>query len=64
MQKVFKSYYAAKAAREARERPTDWVIMTERGMYELVQISGFEERVKGTLCTLPELRELGYGMMP
>lgn len=55
----------AKIVREAQDHPTDWIIVPDRStLFRLVQIAGFSRKVEGTDCTLEELRELGYGLMP
>lgn len=34
----FSSYYAAKVERDSLEKPTNWIIVPERGAYKLVRI--------------------------
>ena len=39
----FNNFYGAKFARDARERPIDWVIdSTGHGWYELRRVAGFD----------------------
>jgi hypothetical protein len=63
-------YLEAKLKREQKAYPTDWIIIPQprsyNGQVDLIKIGTRPDvrLVEGTDCTIEELRELDYGMMP
>ena len=41
---IIKSAYAAKFAREAKEKPSEWIIKPVSRGYELIKIGGSDEK--------------------
>ena len=58
-QKNFASYYAAKAARDNKARPTDWVILGRGGSH--VELVCLAQQPSEEILTL---RATAYGLYP